>query len=198
LKQLLDPLFDFSVKSATEVYMETLPPKVKQAIKNHEVLVGMNRDMVVLAKDRPPQKLREKDEQGKEYEEWIYGAAPKDVTFVRLVGDEVTQVKIMKVGGERVVKTEKEVEVTEGVVSLAAATARSASAASGQEPEPEQPANRPTLKRPGEQPEPAVVPANGGQQPQHHDEPQWGTPSAPPSNVPPPQDRPTAPTTPPK
>src|SRR5579872_1716509 len=124
LKQLLSPLLDFSLKTAGEIYAETLPPKIKQAVKNHEVLVGMNRDMVILAKDRPGQKIREKDAQGKEYEEWIYGAVPQDVIFVRLVGDEVTQVKIMKMGAAPVLKTEKEVQVNDGVVSLASVNAQ--------------------------------------------------------------------------
>lgn len=157
LKQLLDPVFDFSVKTAAEVYLETVPPKVKEAIKNHDVLVGMNHDMVVMSKDRPPQKLREKDDKGIEYEEWIYGAPPQEVTFVRFVGDEVTSVEVMKVSGEKILKTEKEVEVTDGVVSLASATARSTAAANNEEPVSDQPAKpAPSLKRPGEADDPMV------------------------------------------
>jgi hypothetical protein len=150
LQQLLDPVFDFSLRTATEVYLETVPPKVKEAIKNHEVLVGMNHDMVVMAKDRPPQKVREKDPKGVEYEEWIYGAPPQDVTFVRFVGDEVTEVKTMKVSGEEVLKTDKEVDVRDGVVTLASATARSISAASGETPVTQQSGPKPSLKRPGD------------------------------------------------
>jgi hypothetical protein len=146
VKALLDPIFDFSVKTATDVYLESVPPKVRDAIKKHEVLVGMNHDMVVMAKDRPGQKLREKDEKGVEYEEWIYGQPPHDVTFVRFVGDEVTQVKIMKIDGEEVLKTEKEVDVKDGVVTLAAATASTGAGAD----KPQQPAHAPSLKRPGE------------------------------------------------
>ncbi|HEY6350807.1 MAG TPA: hypothetical protein VI636_15510 [Candidatus Angelobacter sp.] len=156
LKELLDPVFDFSVKTAAEVYLDTVPPKVKEAIKSHEVLVGMNHDMVIMAKDRPPQKLREKDDKGVEYEEWIYGSPPQDVTFVRFVGDEVTFVETMKVGGEKVLKTQKEVDVKDGVVSLASATARSTAAANNEEPVPDQPVKRPTLKRPGEADDPSV------------------------------------------
>lgn len=158
LKQLLDPVFDFSVKTATDVYLETVPPKVKAAIKKHEVLVGMNHDMVVMAKERPLQKLREKDSKGVEYEEWIYGAPPQDVTFLRFVGDEVTQVKIMKVNGEEVLKTEKEVDVKDGVVSLAEATAKSISTATGETQAPQQSGPPPTLKRPGEEGAPPSSP----------------------------------------
>lgn len=60
LKDLLRPVFDFNSKSAQEAYLETVPPKVKQAILDHKVLVGMNREMVIYAKGRPPKKIREK------------------------------------------------------------------------------------------------------------------------------------------
>jgi hypothetical protein len=49
LKDMLKPVFDFNSKSAVEAYLETVPPKVKEAIKNHQVLVGMNREMVIYA-----------------------------------------------------------------------------------------------------------------------------------------------------
>src|SRR5438270_5506289 len=87
LKQMLTPVLDFSVKTAAEVFVDTLPPKIKAAVKKHEVLVGMNREMVVMAKDRPPQKVREKDEKGREYEDWIYGTGRQDVVVVRFIGD---------------------------------------------------------------------------------------------------------------
>ena len=210
LKQLLSPMIDWSVKSASEVYLETVPPKVKQAIKNHEVLVGMNRDMVIMAKERPPQKLREKDEAGKEYEEWIYGAPPQDVTFVRFRGDEVFMVKTMKVGGAAVVKTEKEVDVKEGVVSLASVAGQGQSptaeaAQNASQVQMEQPAKRPTLKRADEQDDPMVTrPAStssGSSGPNDHKPvPQWGTdgqeqpPTATPTSTPPtPTDRSTPP-----
>ena len=64
LKKLLSPVLDFSSKSAAEVFSESMPPKVREAIKNHEVLVGMNRDMVIMAKGGPDQKVREKDDSG--------------------------------------------------------------------------------------------------------------------------------------
>jgi len=188
LKQLLDPVFDFSVKSAAEVYLETVPPKVKEAIKNHEVLVGMNHDMVVMAKDRPPQKLREKDDKGAEYEEWIYGKPPQDVTFVRFVGDEVTWVETIKVDGNKVVKTEKEVDVKDGVVSMASATARAAAAANNEEPVSDKPTgNKPSLKRPGEADDPMVhQPNDGGPATQRPVDPNGMPPSQPPIQTNPP------------
>jgi hypothetical protein len=180
LKQLLLPVLDFSVKSAAEVFVDTLPPKIKEAVKKHEVLVGMNHDMVVMARERPPQKVREKDEKGIEYEEWIYGAVPQDVVFVRFVGDEVVQVKIAKVGGQITVKTEKEVDVKDGVPTLAALKSSDSPQDVSGAPQPEQPAHRPTLKRPDEQPDPMVQPGGGTpaarqMPPSPQEEPQWGT-----------------------
>ena len=180
LKQLLSPVLDFSVKTAAEVFVDTLPPKIKEAVKNHEVLVGMNHDMVVMAKDRPPQKVREKDEKGKDYEEWIYGVAPQDVVFVRFVGDEVVLVKTAKVGGQIIVKTQKEVDVKDGVPTLAALKSSDAPQDVSGAPQPEEPKHRPTLKRPDEQPDPMVQPGAGnssaGQMPTPpQEEPEWGT-----------------------
>jgi hypothetical protein len=180
LKQMLTPVLDFSVKTAAEVFVDTLPPKIKEAVKKHEVLVGMNHDMVVMAKDRPPQKVREKDDKGKEYEEWIYGAPPQDVVFVRFAGDEVVQVKIAKIGGQITVKTEKEVDVKDGVPTLAALKSTNNPQDVSGAPQPDQPTHKPTLKRPDEQPDPMTQPASGASStrlppPQPQDEPQWGT-----------------------
>jgi hypothetical protein len=109
LRELLSPVFDFQAKSSLEAYMETVPPKVRDAIKDHNVLVGMDREMLLYAKGIPNRKLRENDS-GTEHEDWIYGEPPHDVEFVRLVGDEVVRVEIMKVNGERIVRTEKEID----------------------------------------------------------------------------------------
>lgn len=176
LRKLLSPVLDFAVKTSGEAYAETLPPKIREAIKNHEVLVGMNHDMVVLAKERPPQKVRDKDEHGKEYEEWIYGSPPQDVMFVRFIGDEVTQIKIAKIGAPVVLKTQKEVDVKDGVVTLASLQ----SSSSPQDVKPEdqaqdqQPKKAPTLRRPGEEPEETKRTPNGPVA-THPSEPEWGT-----------------------
>jgi hypothetical protein len=141
-KTLLRPALDFDAKSAVEAYLETVPPKVKEAIQNHQVLVGMNREMVIYSKGRPPKKLREKEGEI-EYEEWIYGEPPQDVDFVRMVSDEVVRVEIMKVDGSKTLRTEKEVEL-EAKPTVA------------RKSEEERPENAPTLRRPGE---PATDPA---------------------------------------
>jgi hypothetical protein len=133
-------VFDFNAKSAAVAYLETVPPNVKEAIKNHNVLVGMNREMVIYAKGRPAKKIREKDGET-EYEDWIYGEPPQDVHFVRLVGDEVIRVETIKVNGEKLVRTDKEVIL-----------APQPTVAKGPDQPEARPANAPTLRRPGEEP----------------------------------------------
>ncbi len=139
IKELLTPVFDFSAHTASEAYIATLPPKVRDAIKNHQVLVGMDRDMVLASKGRPPKKIREGDGKG-EYEEWIYGDPPQDVDFVRLSGNEVVRVETMKVDGEKLVRTAKEVDMKPPATATAEA----------QQPLPK-PSQRPSLRRPGEE-----------------------------------------------
>jgi hypothetical protein len=137
LKQMLWPVFDFDAKSPVDAYLETVPPKVKDAIKNHQVLVGMNREMVIYSKGRPEKKIREKDGDT-EYEDWIYGEPPHDVDFVRVVGDEVIRVETMKVNGDKLVRTQKEVELGGPTVASAADKEN-------------RPVKAPTLRRPGEE-----------------------------------------------
>jgi hypothetical protein len=149
VKDILAPVFDFSVKSAAQAYTETLPQNVRDAIKDKRVLVGMNKEMVQYSKGRPPQRVREKDEQGREYEEWIFGVPPQDVEFIRFNGDEVVQVKTMKVDGERIVKTDKEVFLDAiGQAQVASAPAQPDTAPADTAPK----AKTPSLRRPGEAP----------------------------------------------
>ncbi len=161
-KDLLKPLLNFDARSAVEAYLDTVPPKVKEAIRDHQVLVGMDREMVTYAKGRPPRKIREKDAGGTEYEEWIYGQPPQDVEFVRFVGDEVTRLEIMKVSGDKIVKTEKEIDLGKSKPELAqgAAGQSQAPAPSEQSAQPA-PAQRPTLRRPGEPAPPTPSPGPG-------------------------------------
>ena len=139
IKQMLTPVLDFSAHTAAEAYMATLPPKVRDAIKDHKVLVGMDQEMVTYAKGRPPQKVRERDG-NVAYEEWIYGQPPQEVEFVRFVGDQVVRVETMKVDGTKVVDTTRQVDVKKPTV---------AEEQPQQEPGARTP-GAPTLRRPGE------------------------------------------------
>jgi hypothetical protein len=148
LRDLLFPALDFKAHNKEEAYLDTVPPKVKEAIQAHRVLVGMNEEMLIHARGKPPKKVREKDGET-DYEEWIYGDPPQDVDFVRIVADEVVRVETMKVGGQKIVRTEKEVIL---------AKPDKDTEAKGEE---DRPANAPSLRRPGEDSENAPKPADG-------------------------------------
>ena len=147
LRDLLLPVLDFNARSKEEAYLDTVPPKVREAIQTHNVLVGMNTEMVLHARGKPPRKVREKDGDT-DYEEWIYGEPPQDVDFVRIVSDEVVRVETMKVGGQKIVRTDKEVILPRPDKDTEAK-------------QEERPANAPSLRRPGEDPENAPKPAEG-------------------------------------
>jgi hypothetical protein len=150
VKQMLAPVLDFSAHTAAEAYMATLPPKLRDAIKDHKVLVGMNHEMVTYAKGRPPQKTRERDG-NVAYEEWIYGEPPQEVEFVRFVGDEVVRVETMKVDGTKVVETQKQVDIKPQQPTVA------------QQQPAARPAGAPSLRRPGEEPDQSgPLPKGGG------------------------------------
>jgi hypothetical protein len=90
----LGPFLDFSKQhSATVNWIETLPPQFKQAIQDHEVLEGMDHEMVLAALGRPEHKVRERSPEGDETEDWIYGTPPAKTVFVTFSGDKVIRVK---------------------------------------------------------------------------------------------------------
>ena len=161
VKKMLSPLIDFTVKSPTQAYIDTLPPKLKQSIENHQALVGMNKEMVIDALGRPPKRIRESDGEV-DYEEWIYGTPPADVQFVRFVNEEVTRVEHIQVGGEKVVKTAREVKVNAVTGAATIIDPNAPQTASAQTPpeaaptataEAKKPPKAPTLRRPGEEAE---------------------------------------------
>jgi hypothetical protein len=93
VRKLIVQMIDFSLKTPVEAFADTLPPKLKGAVLNHEVLVGMNREMVLKAVGQPDQKVRETDGQ-MPFEEWIYGQPPHEVQFVRFNGNRVIRLEI--------------------------------------------------------------------------------------------------------
>jgi hypothetical protein len=110
VKALLDPLIDFGVKTSGEAYADSLPPFLKDAIAQHDALVGMNRKMVLAAMGAPESKVRElvPGSTDQHYEEWIFGHVPQTVHFVRFEGDRVTQVRVAALGQPIAVHTENE------------------------------------------------------------------------------------------
>ncbi|MCH7765506.1 MAG: hypothetical protein ACE1Z1_00120 [Candidatus Acidiferrales bacterium] len=94
VKQLMQGVFEFGRRSATLPWIETIPEEFREAIKQKKALVGMNREMVLVALGQPLSKVRE-EKNGQETEDWIYGNAPF-LTFVIFVGDEVVEIKEFK------------------------------------------------------------------------------------------------------
>ena len=91
-KALLKNVLDFEIRSATEHYLDQIEPEFKEAIGEQEVITGMDRDMVLLAKDRPDRKYRD-FENGVETEDWIYGTPPGEIVFVTFQDGKVINVK---------------------------------------------------------------------------------------------------------
>ena len=92
VKKILAPLLDFEKHSATELYVDNLPPEIQQAIKEKRAKEGMDREQVILAMGRPVLKSRETKD-GLELEDWIYGKSPGRITFVTFNGNKVIKVK---------------------------------------------------------------------------------------------------------
>ncbi len=92
VKKILAPVLDFEKHSATEQYVDTLPPEIKQAVTEKRAMEGMDRDQVLLALGRPNRKTRETKD-GVETEDWIYGEPPGKMTFVTFTGPKVIKVK---------------------------------------------------------------------------------------------------------
>ncbi len=94
LEKLLSGVLDFSKRhSAAIQWVETLPPDIQKAIQDKQPVVGMDHEMVLAALGRPDRKIREKDPNGNEIEDWIYGKPPAKTIFVSFEGDKVTQVQ---------------------------------------------------------------------------------------------------------
>jgi len=94
LKQLLSPFLDFAKqRSASVQWIDTLPPEMKKAIQERRPTVGMDREEVIAAIGKPEHKVRERDSDGNEIEDWIYGQPPSKTVFVRFMGDRVTSIK---------------------------------------------------------------------------------------------------------
>jgi len=154
VKALLAPLISFDVKTPIQAFTDTLPAKLKDAILNHHVLVGMSTDMLLFARGQPEHKTREMEGQ-MPFEEWIYGHPPQEVDFVRINGNRVIRVEVAKMGETPVVFAKDEVEGlmrTDGT-PLEAARTNTRTVAEGdveRNPDTQAPAAPPSLRNPGE------------------------------------------------
>jgi hypothetical protein len=94
LKQHLGGFLDFSKqRSAATHWIETLPPEFQKAIQEKRAVVGMDAEMVVAAMGKPERKVRERDLDGLETEDWIYGHPPAQTIFVKFAGEKVIAVR---------------------------------------------------------------------------------------------------------
>src|ERR1700684_1508203 len=90
----LQAFLSFSKEQSAAVYwVDTLPAPFKDAIKDQKAVVGMDHEMVLAALGRPDHKVRERDPDGAETEDWIYGNPPARTVFVTFNGDKVVRVK---------------------------------------------------------------------------------------------------------
>lgn len=94
LKQILSPFLNFAKeRSAAVQWFDTLPPEMKKAIQERKPVVGMDREELVAAIGKPDHKVRERDSEGNDIEDWIYGQPPSKTVFIRFQGDRVTSIK---------------------------------------------------------------------------------------------------------
>jgi hypothetical protein len=89
---MLTPVMDFEKRSATETFVENLPPEMQAAVKENRAAEGMDRETVLLALGRPVRKVREFHD-GEETEDWVYGTPPGRIVFVTFSGNKVIRVK---------------------------------------------------------------------------------------------------------
>lgn len=97
VEALVKPIVDFAVKTPQQAYTDTLPPFLRKAVLDHQVLVGMNHDMVLSTLGEPKSKMRE-EENNMDVEIWIYGEPPQPTQFVRFIGNRVIRLEIARVG----------------------------------------------------------------------------------------------------
>ncbi len=153
VKDLLAPLISFDVKSPIKAYTDTLPTALRDAILGHQVLVGMNTDMVMFAKGQPTSKTREMEGQ-MPFEEWIFGTPPEEVDFVRINGNRVIRVEVAKEGQPLAIFTKDVVSpmlMSAGTPELAETKTRTIREGDAQtDSDKEAPAPPPSLRKPGE------------------------------------------------
>jgi hypothetical protein len=92
VKEILSSVLDFSKKSATKTFIESVPDEFKEAVKSKQAAVGMDKELVLATLGRPLKRIREKKDDV-QTEDWIYGERPQKVTFVTFLDGKVISVK---------------------------------------------------------------------------------------------------------
>ena len=93
LKLYMSTFLDFSKqRSAALQWSESQPPEIRAAVAAHRAEVGMDQDQVIAALGRADRKVRERQPDGTDTEDWIYGQPPGKTIFVRFASEKVVRV----------------------------------------------------------------------------------------------------------
>ena len=93
LKDLLNPVLDFTKQTLARAGVDALPPEFKDAVLAKEARVGMDGNTVLLALGQPNKRHTEKNSEGIEQEDWIYIGRGTRQTFVTFEKGIVVAVK---------------------------------------------------------------------------------------------------------
>lgn len=92
LKNLLEPVLDFTKQSLLRTGIDALPPEFQEAVKAKEARIGMDSNTVLLALGQPNKRNRERNAEGVDQEDWIYDGRGRRVTFVTFEKDVVVKI----------------------------------------------------------------------------------------------------------
>jgi len=92
IKDLLNPVLDFSKQSIAKTGIEALPPEFQEAVKLKEARIGMDPNTVLLALGQPNRRRTEKNAEGVEQEDWIYQGRGRRTTLVTFESEVVVKV----------------------------------------------------------------------------------------------------------
>jgi hypothetical protein len=92
IRDLLNPVLDFSKQSIAKTGIEALPPEFQEAVKAKEARVGMDPNTVLLALGQPNRRHSEKNAEGIEQEDWIYNGRGRRTTLVTFEKEVVVKI----------------------------------------------------------------------------------------------------------
>ncbi len=93
IKDLLNPVLDFTKQTTARAGIESLPPEFRDAIAAKEARIGMDGNTVMLALGAPNKRIRDKNAKGVEQEEWLYTGKGRRNTFVTFENDIVVSIR---------------------------------------------------------------------------------------------------------
>jgi hypothetical protein len=88
LRELLNPILDFSSPQIVKTGLESLPPEFQEAVKAKEARIGMDKNTVIMALGRPNRRTYEGG-----VEDWIYNGRGNRVQFIKFEDGVVVQIK---------------------------------------------------------------------------------------------------------